>query len=120
MPYNKRVFAALSGLAPTIHLSTGTVSLLDPIAASGCEVVSVDWRLPLDEAWSRLGPDLGIQGNLDPTLCLAPWPAVAAGARDVLRRPGGRPGHGFNLGHGILPETPIAHVERMIARVRAS
>lgn len=105
LPWTRRVFAAISPLAPTIHFSTGTVQLLPQIAGSGCSAVSVDWRLPLDDAWARIGPDLAIQGNLDPTLALAPWPAVEAGARDVLRRAGARPGHIFNLGHGILPET---------------
>ena len=79
LPYTRRLLDALRGHAPTIHFSTGTVSLLDQIAASGCDVVSVDWRLPLDHAWQRIGPDLGIQGNLDPTLALAPWAAVGSG-----------------------------------------
>ncbi|MDP9363460.1 MAG: uroporphyrinogen decarboxylase [Chloroflexota bacterium] len=117
LPYTRRVFAALAGTAPTIHFSTGTVALLDLIAASGCDLVSVDWRLPLDAAWSKIGPDLGIQGNLDPTLCLAPWPAVERGAHDVLRRAGDRPGHVFNLGHGILPETDPDVLSRLVALV---
>ncbi len=105
LPYTRRIFDALRGTAPTIHFSTGTVSLTELIASAGSDAVSVDWRLPLDEAWARIGHDRAIQGNLDPTLVLAGWPAVEAGARDVLRRAGGRPGHVFNLGHGILPET---------------
>jgi uroporphyrinogen decarboxylase len=100
-PYTARIFAALRGLAPMIHFSTGTVSLLDQIAATGPDIVSVDWRLPLDVAWSRLRDEQGIQGNLDSTLVLAPFPAVAEGAHDILRRAAGRPGHIFNLGHGI-------------------
>ena len=68
LPYTRRIFAALRGLAPTIHFSTGTVQLLDQIAAAGSDLVSVDWRLPLDVAWERIGSDRGIQGNLDPTL----------------------------------------------------
>lgn len=117
LPYTRRVFAALRGEAPTIHFSTGTVVLLDQIADSGCDVVSVDWRLPLDRAWERVGPDRGIQGNLDPTRCLAPWTAVEEGARDVLRRAGGRPGHIFNLGHGILPETDPDVLARIVELV---
>ncbi len=105
MPYTTRIFAALRGVAPTIHFSTGTVSLLERIAATGPDLVSVDWRLPLDEAWARLRPEQGIQGNLDSTLVMAPFTAVAEGARDILRRAGGRQGHIFNLGHGILPAT---------------
>ena len=104
-PYTTRIFAALRGLAPTIHFSTGTVHLLDQIAATGPDLVSVDWRLPLDEAWSRLAEGQGIQGNLDPTLLMGGWDVTRRGADDILRRAGGRAGHIFNLGHGILPET---------------
>ena len=93
--------------------------LLDQIASAGSDIVSVDWRLPLDAAWERIGSEHGIQGNLDPSLLLAPFAAVATGARDVLRRAGGRPGHIFNLGHGILPETPVEHLERLVALVHA-
>ncbi len=119
LPYTRRVFAALAGLAPTIHFSTGTVGLLDQIATSGCGLVSVDWRLPLDAAWGRLGPNLGIQGNLDPTRLLAPWPVVEAGARDVLARAQvtGRHGHVFNLGHGVLPETDPDVLARLVELV---
>jgi uroporphyrinogen decarboxylase len=105
LPYTRRIFAEVAPMAPAIHFSTGTASLLDEIARSGCSVVSVDWRLPLDRAWDRLGPDIAIQGNLDPALVLAPWPAVAAGVGDVLERAGGRAGHIFNLGHGIFPQS---------------
>ncbi len=114
LPYTRRLFAELSPLAPTIHFSTGTSHLLDQIGASGCWMVSVDWRQPLDEAWARLPPGVGIQGNLDPTLTLAPWPAVEEGARAVLRRAGGRSGHIFNLGHGILPETDPNILARLV------
>ena len=117
LPYTKRIFAALAALAPAIHFSTGTASLLAPIAASGCTSVSVDWRQPLDVAWDRLGPGVGIQGNLDPALLLAPWPAVARGARDVLQRAGGRAGHIFNLGHGILPQTDPDMLRRVVRLV---
>jgi len=117
LPYTRRLFAELSPLAPTIHFSTGTTQLLDQIGASGCRLVSVDWRLPLDAAWGRLPAGVGIQGNLDPTLLLAPWPAVEAGAREVLRRAGGRPGHVFNLGHGILPETGPDVLARLVELV---
>jgi uroporphyrinogen decarboxylase len=105
LPYTRRIFAKIAPLAPTIHFSTGTVALLEQIAASGCSAVSVDWRLPLDVAWDRLGSGVAVQGNLDPALLLAPWPSVEAGVRDVLRRAEAQPGHIFNLGHGILPES---------------
>jgi uroporphyrinogen decarboxylase len=117
LPFTRRIFAAISPLAPTIHFSTGTVALLELIAASGCAAVSVDWRLPLDVAWQRLGLEIAIQGNLDPALLLAPWPAVAAGTGDVLKRAAGRPGHIFNLGHGILPESDAETLARIVRLV---
>lgn len=117
LPYTRRIFAAISPLAPAIHFSTGTVALLEQIGASGCRVVSVDWRLPLDVAWSRLGEGVGIQGNLDPSLVLAPWESIAAGTEDILQRAAGRPGHIFNLGHGILPESDPAMLSRIVALV---
>jgi uroporphyrinogen decarboxylase len=119
LPYTARIFAELRGSAPTIHFSTGTASLLEAIASAGSDLVAVDWRVPLDDAWTRIGADRGIQGNLDPTLVLAPFDVVAAGARDVLRRAGGRPGHIFNLGHGVLPETPPDHLTRIVELVHA-
>ncbi len=117
LPYTRRIFSALGGAAPTIHFSTGTAALLEQIGSAGSDLVSVDWRLPLDEAWARIGLDQGIQGNLDSSLVLASWEAVEAGAKDVLRRAGGRPGHIFNLGHGILPQTPAETLTRLVAFV---
>ena len=117
LPYTRRIFAAMAPLAPAIHFSTGTASLLEQIGVSGCTSVSVDWRLPLDVAWDRLGPGLGIQGNLDPALLLASWPAVERGARDVLERAGERAGHIFNLGHGILPQTDPETLARIVCLV---
>ncbi len=117
LPHTRRIFDELTGLAPTIHFSTGTVSLLEQIANAGSTVVSVDWRLPLDAAWERIGHNKGIQGNLDPTLLLAPDDVIAAGARDILHRANGQTGHIFNLGHGILPETDPAKLERLVQLV---
>ncbi len=117
LPYTRRIFAAVTPLAPTIHFSTGTAALLAEIASSGCTAVSVDWRLPLDIAWDQLGPSVAIQGNLDPALVLAPWPAVEVGVGDVLKRAGGRPGHIFNLGHGILPESDPEMLARVVRLV---
>lgn len=114
LPYTQRIFQQITPLAPTIHFSTGTVALLDQIVGSGCSAVSVDWRLPLEVAWQRFPANVAIQGNLDPALALASWPAVAAGTRDVLRRANGRPGHIFNLGHGILPETDPETLARIV------
>jgi uroporphyrinogen decarboxylase len=117
LPYTRRIFAAVTPLAPAIHLSTGTAALLEHIGQSGCSSVSVDWRQPLDVAWGRIGPGLGIQGNLDPAVLLAPWPAVERRAWDILQRTGGRAGHIFNLGHGILPQTDpevLAGIVRLV------
>jgi uroporphyrinogen decarboxylase len=116
-PYTALIFERLRGLAPTIHFSTGTVQLLPEIAATRPSMVSVDWRLPIDRAWDAIGGDLGIQGNLDPTMLLAPWETVRAGASDVLARAGGRPGHIFNLGHGLLPETNPDQLARLVELV---
>ena len=118
-PYTARIFSRLRGLVPTIHFSTGTVQLLPGIAATAPAMVSVDWRLPLDRAWEVIGRDIGIQGNLDPTLMMAPWEIIAAGARDVLDRAGGRPGHIFNLGHGLLPETDPDELTRLVELVHS-
>lgn len=113
-PYSARIFAEVRAMGvPTIHFGTGTAGLLEMMAEAGPDTVSVDWRVPLDAAWERIGPEKGIQGNLDPTVVLAPWEAVEPRAEDVIRRAGGRPGHIFNLGHGVLPETDpgvLAHL----------
>ncbi len=120
MPHTARLFDGLRGCGvPLIHFGVGTAAILRDLAAAGGDVVGVDWRLPLDEAWDILGPDRAIQGNLDPTLLLGPEDRLMTAADDVLRRAGGRPGHVFNLGHGILPETPLAQVQALARRVHA-
>ncbi len=119
LPYTRRIFTAVSSLAPAIHFSTGTVALLEQIATSGCTAVSVDWRLPLDVAWDRLGRGVGIQGNLDPALLLAPWHVVERETHEVLYRADGRAGHIFNLGHGILPHTDPDILARIVRLVHA-
>jgi uroporphyrinogen decarboxylase len=90
------------------------------MGAAGADVVGVDWRVPLDVARQRVGPGLAIQGNLDPAVCLAPWPAVEAAALDVLRRNAGHPGHIFNLGHGVLPQTDPGVLEQLVELVHAT
>ncbi|MGQ0645991.1 MAG: uroporphyrinogen decarboxylase [Gemmatimonadaceae bacterium] len=119
-PYTRRILAALApaGL-PMIHFGTGTSTLLAQMKDDGASIIGVDWRLPLDDAWTRIAP-LGIQGNLDPAVLLAPPPVIEARVLEVLRRAGGRPGHIFNLGHGLLPSTPIASVHHVIDVVRAN
>src|SRR4029077_19213718 len=99
----------------TIHFGVGTGSILAELREAGGDVIGVDWRTPLDEAWDRIGTGRAVQGNLDPTLLLGPVDRMFAAADDVLARAGGRPGHIFNLGHGILPSTPVEHV-RALAR----
>lgn len=119
-PYSRHIFAALkpSGL-PFIHFGTNTAPLLHLMKDDGASIIGVDWRIPLDEAWQVIGTHLGIQGNLDPSaLALAPAELEAAAA-DVLRRADGRPGHIFNLGHGLLPDTPTDNIVRLVDYVHS-
>ena len=105
-PWSGRVLAALRDAGvPTIHFGTGTTALLESMTAAGGDVIGLDWRLPLDRGWELVGHDRGVQGNLDPTVLLGPWERVEAVTRDILARAAGRPGHIFNLGHGVLPDT---------------
>jgi len=118
LPYSKRIFDAVRALdVPSIHFGTSTAALLEAMAAAGPDMVSVDWRVPLDVAWSRIGPGQGIQGNLDPAVLLAPWEVVEREAQVVLDAAAGRDGHIFNLGHGVMPESPEASLARLVERV---
>jgi uroporphyrinogen decarboxylase len=120
-PHVRMIFAGLRDLhVPVIHFGTGTGHLLEAQRDAGGDVIGVDWRTPLDVAWARLGDGVGIQGNLDPAALLAPRERLLARVDDVLRRAGGRPGHVFNLGHGILPGTPIESVRAVVEHVRAT
>jgi uroporphyrinogen decarboxylase len=116
--YSAQVLDAVD--VPTIHFATGDAHLLEERAAVGGDVIGIDWRVPLDVAWERIGDDRGIQGNLDGAVLLGPWERVEAGARDVLERAGGRPGHIFNLGHGVLPETDPELLSRLVRLVHES
>lgn len=114
-PYSQRIFSALASSGkPFIHFGTNTATLLDQMKDDGGSIVGVDWRIPLDVAWDHIGHDLGIQGNLDPLALLAPPAFIAESARAVLDKAGGRPGHIFNLGHGLYPETPVDNILRLI------
>jgi uroporphyrinogen decarboxylase len=114
LPHTRRIFDALSGYdVPTIHFGVGTGSILGELREAGGQVIGADWRTPLDEAWTRIGLDRAIQGNLDPTLLLGPLNRALAATDDVLARAAGRRGHIFNLGHGILPTTPVEHVQAL-------
>ena len=114
LPYSQRILQTVTDTGvPALHFGTGTATLLGVMAQAGGDVLGVDWRLPLDEAWMRIGTNHAIQGNLDPTLLLGPVERIQAGAKDVLDRAAGRPGHIFNLGHGILPTTPVENVQEL-------
>jgi uroporphyrinogen decarboxylase len=120
LPWMRRIFSAVREAgAPTIHFGTGNAGLLELIASAGSDLVSVDWRVRLDEAWRRIGSSRGIQGNLDPIRPLAGWEATRAGMREVLAAAGGRPGHIFNLGHGVMPETDPDILKRLVEAVHA-
>ena len=115
LPASARIFAGLADLdVPRIHFGVGTGELLGLMGDAGADVVGVDWRVPLDVAWERLGDGAAIQGTLDPTACLGSWEACEREALAVLDRAAGRPGHVFNLGHGVLPETPPDNLARLV------
>ena len=114
-PYSARLLEAVD--APTIHFATGDAHLLEERRNVGGDVIGVDWRVPLDVAWERIGHDRGIQGNLDGAVLLGPWERLEREADDVLRRAQGRPGHIFNLGHGVLPETSPEDLGRLVELV---
>ena len=114
-PHLPRLFDDLRPTGvPCIHFGTGTAGLLPLMAEAGGDVIGVDWRVRLDEAWALVGDGRGIQGNLDPAVLLGPFDLVERRALDVLAQARGRPGHIFNLGHGVLPDTPVRHLQRLV------
>ncbi len=118
LPHTSRILSSLekSGV-PLIHFGVGTTAILRDLAEAGGDVIGLDWRQPLDEAWAAVGHDRAVQGNLDPTLLLGPRERMFAAADNVLRRAGGRPGHIFNLGHGVLPGTSLEQVQELAKHV---
>jgi uroporphyrinogen decarboxylase len=114
-PWSARILAAVD--VPTIHFGTGATHLLPELAAAGGDVIGLDWRLALDDGWTIVR-DRAVQGNLDPAALAAPWDVVEREAADVLARAAGRPGHIFNLGHGVLPETDPDVLTRLVELVR--
>ncbi len=119
-PHNRELFGAVArGGVPVINFSLGTSAYLEDAAGCGGDVVGLDWQLPLDEAWQRVGLDRPVQGNLDPAALLAPWRELEPRIDDVLDRAAGRPGHVFNVGHGLVPQTPPDNVRRLVEHVRA-
>jgi len=119
-PHTHKIFQAIAGRVPTIHFGTGTSTILEELRDAGGDVIGVDWRIPIDEAWTRIGTTHAVQGNLDPTLLLGPTARMFEQTDEVLSRAGGRPGHIFNLGHGILPSTPVEHVQMLAQYVHSA
>lgn len=114
-PYSARILETLD--VPTIHFGTGTTHLLEDMAEAGGDVIGIDWRIPIDRGWDLAGHDRAVQGNLDPTLLLGDWERVERGAHAVLDAVDARPGHIFNLGHGVLPATDPADLRRIVELV---
>jgi len=120
LPYSRRAIEMAGGEGtPVIHFTTGTAGMLELIREAGGDVIGIDWRTDLDSAWERLGANVSVQGNLDPVLLLAPVPQLTRRAALVLDQAAGRPGHIFNLGHGVLPATPPDHVEALVEMVHS-
>src|SRR2546428_2520448 len=121
-PYMERIFEALraDGI-PAIHFGTGTAGILPAIVAAGGDVIGLDWRVDLGQTWEEvIGPGRGVQGNLDPSVLLSPWAVVEQETRRILDGVTHRPGHIFNLGHGVLPETPVEHLQRLVELVHGA
>ena len=120
LPYSRRVLQTAQALGvPAIHFGTNTATLLPLMKCAGGDVIGLDWRVPLDDGWKLLGDKVAVQGNLDPAVLFAPLPEIKARVGDILRRAGGRPGHIFNLGHGILQHTPVDAVRAVVELVHA-
>jgi uroporphyrinogen decarboxylase len=120
LPYTRHVFDSLAGTGvPRIHFGVGTSGILKQMSKAGGEVFGVDWRIPIDDAWNTLGP-VAIQGNLDPAAVLGSWSLVEARSKEILARIGDRPGHIFNLGHGVLPETRPEQLQKLVKFIHDS
>jgi uroporphyrinogen decarboxylase len=118
LPHMRTALGALAGAGvPVIHFGTGTAALLELMGEAGGDVIGLDWRVDLDEAWARVGDGVAVQGNLDPVALLAPPEEIRRRVARILERASGRPGHVFNLGHGVLPQTPIEHVATLVEAV---
>ena len=117
LPHMRRLIAGITPRIPVIHFGTDTAGLLECQRAAGGDVIGVDWRIDLDVAWARVGHDVAIQGNLDPAALFAPLPEIRRCVESILGQAAGRAGHVFNLGHGILPDTPVAHAKALVEMV---
>jgi len=117
LPHSRTVFAGLPAGVPAIHFATGNPALLPLLAEAGGTVIGVDWRVRLDDAWTAVGHQRAVQGNLDPLALLADREEIRRRVQEVLAQAGGRPGHIFNLGHGVLPETPVENAVALVDAV---
>jgi len=117
LPHTRSVIAGITPGTPVLHFGTGTAALLELMREAGGDVIGIDWRVQLDEAWKRVGHDVSIMGNLDPVALFASQEHLSAEAKKILDQAAGRPGHIFNLGHGILPETPVENVIALVEMV---
>jgi len=117
LPHSAAVFRRLAAGAPAIHFGTGTAALLEAMREAGGDVIGLDWRVDLGAAWDRLGPEVAVQGNLDPAILLAPIDEIRRATRAILDGAARRPGHVFNLGHGVHAETPVDHVRALVDMV---
>lgn len=117
LPHTKSVISGVTKGVPVIHFGTGTATLLELMREAGGDVIGLDWRVRLDEGWKRVGHDVGVMGNLDPVVLFAKQDVLRAQAKKILEQAEGRPGHIFNLGHGILPETPVENVIALVEMV---
>ena len=118
LPHSRQLIGNVSALGvPIIHFGTGTATLLELMRQAGGDVIGLDWRVELDDGWRRVGYDVAVQGNLDPVVLLAPLEKIREQVEHILRAAGGRPGHIFNLGHGVLPSTPVENVLAVVEMV---
>ncbi len=117
LSHSKRVIEGIDRSVPVIHFATSSSMLLLQMKRAGGEVIGIDWRIGLDEAWARLGYDVAIQGNLDPSVLLGPLDLIEKEVKRIISEAGGRPGHIFNLGHGVLPDTPVDHIDALVNMV---
>ena len=117
LPHTRAVISALRPGTPVIHFGTGTAGLLPLLREAGGDVIGLDWRVDLEAAWRVVGDDVGVQGNLDPVALLSPPKVFGPAVRAILKRAAGRPGHIFNLGHGVLESTPVEHVKALVDMV---
>jgi uroporphyrinogen decarboxylase len=120
LPHTQSVIRGVTPGVPVIHFGTGTATLLELMREAGGDVIGLDWRVRLDEGWQRVGHDVAVMGNLDPVVLFAKQDVLRAQAKKILEQAEGRPGHIFNLGHGILPETPVENVIALVEMVHGS